>query len=123
MTGVYVLHFDRAVADHAAHYIGWAKDVDQRIDTHRQGNGARLVAVARELGIGFTVAAVFPFPTAKAAREHERYLKHTRKNGRSVCPLCRPALLERKRQPRGSESPAGADTTSEITQGGDAYAG
>lgn len=70
MTGVYVLHFDRPVADHAAHYIGWAKDVDQRIEAHRQGNGARLVAAAKERGIGFEVAAVFPFKTPKAAREH-----------------------------------------------------
>lgn len=52
---VYLLHFDRPYK-HARHYLGWAKDLDARLEHHRAGTGARLLAVLKEHGIGFVLA-------------------------------------------------------------------
>ncbi len=86
---VYLLHFDEPYK-HARHYLGYADDnkLHARIDEHynaTRGDGKchRLVVVAKEHGISFTLARVWP----GADRKKERSLK-----GRSstrYCPICR----------------------------------
>lgn len=65
---VYLLHFERPIApgQHTTqHYIGHADDLARRIDSHRRGRYndgsgcAKLCAVAKERGIGFTVARLW----------------------------------------------------------------
>lgn len=80
---VYLLHFNRPISDRALHYLGFAKDLDSRIEAHRNGNGARLTQVARERGIGFDVVRVWK----KGNRTLERKLKN-RKNASKLCPIC-----------------------------------
>jgi predicted GIY-YIG superfamily endonuclease len=78
---VYLLHFDRPYG-HAAHYTGWAIDLDARLAAHTAGRGARLLAVIREAGIGWQLARTWP-----GTRTRERALK--RQGGASRrCPLC-----------------------------------
>lgn len=89
---VYLLHFDRAIADHAQHYIGYAEDVDARIAEHRAGNGARLMQVCAERGIGFVVAKIWP----DEDRTFERWLKR-QKHAWRYCPICRVTRMTRKR--------------------------
>lgn len=89
---VYLLHFERQIA-HAQHYLGYAKVVNDRIQCHRSGNGARLVAEFVSRGIDFTVAKIWP----KGNRRFERQLKN-RKNARRFCPVCR----KNKEQSNGS---------------------
>jgi predicted GIY-YIG superfamily endonuclease len=48
---VYLLHFDRPLK-HAKHYLGYANDLQARLEQHRSGNGARLIQVVQEAGIG-----------------------------------------------------------------------
>jgi predicted GIY-YIG superfamily endonuclease len=79
---IYLLHFETPLA-HAQHYVGYAKDLEARIERHRKGNGARLVAVFAEKGIGFTVAR-----TWTGDRTEERRIKN-RKNSPRLCPICR----------------------------------
>ncbi len=82
---IYLLHFDRQIAPgrHTCqHYLGFTEDLVQRLDAHRRGNGARLVEVATERGIGFRLARVW---TGDRARE--RRLKR-RKEGPRLCPIC-----------------------------------
>ncbi len=52
---VYLLHFDRPYG-HAGHYTGWTTDLTTRLAEHAAGHGARLLAVARAAGIGWTLA-------------------------------------------------------------------
>ncbi|MPZ24453.1 MAG: endonuclease [Dehalococcoidia bacterium] len=80
--GLYLLHFDRDLG-HARHYLGYAGDIPARLTAHAAGAGARLTQVARERGIGWTLAATWP----NGARTDERRLK---RNGAStrLCPLC-----------------------------------
>lgn len=85
--GVYLLHFDTPY-HHARHYIGFAFDVDRRIDEHRRGCGARLMSVIKGAGIGFTVAQVWHGED----RTFERHLKRRHGAGK-FCPVCR-ALVE-----------------------------
>lgn len=82
---VYLLHFDRPFGtdrQKAKHYTGYTADLDARLALHATGNGARLLAVVHEAGIGWTVAR-----TWTGGRARERQLK--RQGGASRrCPLC-----------------------------------
>jgi predicted GIY-YIG superfamily endonuclease len=78
---VYLLHLDIPIA-HAKHYLGSAEDLDARLARHRSGNGARLLEVAHERGIGFSLVR-----TWEGGRELERRLKR-RKNAPRLCPIC-----------------------------------
>lgn len=81
-TGVYLLHFDKPY-HHARHYLGYAKNIDDRIELHRRGQGARLTSVINQAGITFQVARIWKNQT----RKFERQLKN-RKNTPQLCPIC-----------------------------------
>ncbi len=49
---VYLLHFDKPLK-HARHYLGYAADVDERLERHRAGNGSRLMEVVTQAGISW----------------------------------------------------------------------
>ena len=85
MQGVYLLHFERPISPKhtCQHYLGYADDIERRIEEHRNGRGARLTAVAKERGIGFRVVRVWE----GADRQFERSLKN-RKNAPKLCPCC-----------------------------------
>jgi hypothetical protein len=87
---IYLIHFDRPL-HHARHYLGYCADgtLEVRLIRHRAGRGARLLAVLRELNIGWRVVRVF-----EGDRKIERRLKA---NSRvRLCPVCR----ARPTQPR-----------------------
>ena len=66
----------------ARHYTGWTADLAARLALHECGQGARLLAVARAAGIGWTLARTWP-----GTRARQRQLK--RQGGASRrCPLC-----------------------------------
>jgi len=81
---VYLLHFNRRInpTRPTQHYLGYAKDLDERIREHRLGRGARLCQVAKERGITFRLAEVWI-----GDRCLERTLKR-QKNSRRFCPIC-----------------------------------
>ena len=82
---VYLLHFDRPLK-HAQHYLGWAKDHMDRVNTHMGGRGAKIVAAAVAAGIQAELVRTWP----NRDRGFERKLKN-RKNARGLCPVCKPA--------------------------------
>jgi len=47
---VYLIHFSEAY-QHARHYLGFTDDLDARLEAHRSGHGARLMAVIQSAGI------------------------------------------------------------------------
>lgn len=77
----YLLHFD-APYKHARHYIGWTEDLSSRIHAHASGNGARLISVITEVGIGWQLARTWP-----GTRARERQIKN-QGGAAGVCPLC-----------------------------------
>lgn len=88
---VYLIHFDRPYK-HAQHYIGYTENLDQRIYEHEfTVNGARLLQVVREAGIGFQVVRVWP----DGDRAFERRLKNM-KNSRRYCPICQAKKKNKK---------------------------
>lgn len=102
MTGqhgiVYLLHFSKPY-QHARHYTGWTEDLLERLVHHATGNGARLMTVIYQAGLGFTLAR-----TCAGTRRTERAIKNA---GGAVryCPLCTPS-------PRtGAWGPLPADLT------------
>lgn len=91
---IYLLHFQRRYR-HAAHYTGWAADLDQRLAEHAAGRGARLLAVVQAAGIGWTLVRTWP-----GTRRDERALK--RQGGASRrCPACGVTPRRARRQPAG----------------------
>lgn len=80
---VYLLHFDRPLS-HARHYMGWTSGLHERLAAHRDGRGARLTAVLREVGIGWKLARAW-----RGGRTDERRLKR-RKEAPRLCPICTP---------------------------------
>jgi len=80
---IYLLHFTRAYK-HARHYTGWTPDLGERLRKHRQGQGARLIAVITAAGIDFQLAR-----TCLGTRADERAIKHDGGATR-YCPLCVP---------------------------------
>lgn len=78
---IYLLHFDRPYR-HARHYTGWTDDLPGRLACHRRGQGARLLAVLKDAGIGWELAR-----TWKGPRARERRLKKMGGAARR-CPMC-----------------------------------
>jgi predicted GIY-YIG superfamily endonuclease len=86
---VYLLHFDRPLGppgasakNTARHYVGWAQNVKRRLAEHEAGRGARLLEVAREAGITWQLARMWP-----GSRARERQIKQ-QGGHRRQCPLC-----------------------------------
>lgn len=58
---VYLLHFDRPIGNaanrraQASHYVGWALDVEERLDQHEKGQGAALTRAAVAAGVTWQV--------------------------------------------------------------------
>ena len=86
---VYLIHFEQPLGDarnphgQAQHYIGFTDDLDARLEAHRKGNGAAIMAAVSRAGIGWTLAR-----TWAGGRDLEKQLKR-RKKARCLCPVCR----------------------------------
>lgn len=78
----------------ARHYVGWTNGVtvERRLEEHRNGTGAKILAYASDHGIAFDVVR-----TWKGDRHFERRLK---KGGNFAvkCPNCRDAARARQRE-------------------------
>jgi len=78
---IYLIHLDQPLK-HARHYLGYAEDLEARLERHRSGDGARLLAVLKSAGIGWELARTWP-----GSRKLERQLK-SRKDAPHICPIC-----------------------------------
>jgi len=78
---IYLIHFSRKLA-HAQHYLGSTSDLETRLSDHRNGCGARLMQVVREVGIEWSCVR-----TWKGSRLVERKIKN-RKHADRLCPVC-----------------------------------
>ena len=79
---IYLIHFDQPLS-HAQHYIGFTDDnLEQRIATHKAGNGSKLLRAVNKAGIEWSVVR-----TWEGDRKQERKLKN-RKKARLLCPVC-----------------------------------
>lgn len=76
---VYLVCFDRPLS-HARHYLGYCNDkeesLEQRIERHRRGDGAKILRAVTQAGIGFKVVRVWE----DGDRELERRLKRRKKS-------------------------------------------
>jgi predicted GIY-YIG superfamily endonuclease len=78
---IYLIHFSTPYK-HAAHYMGWAEDLESRLADHHAGRGARLMAVIKAAGIDWKLTR-----TWKGDRYRERQLKNQGSSKRH-CPEC-----------------------------------
>lgn len=88
MGTVYLIHFERSIGSgrrgQARHYLGYtSKPLQERLDRHRKGDGARLMQVISEKGIGWSVVRKWT-----GNRGLEKQLK-ARHNAPKLCPICK----------------------------------
>jgi hypothetical protein len=90
---IYLIHFDKPY-HHAKHYLGWANDrnLEARLEHHRNGNGSRLMAAVAKAGIEWKVVR-----TWRGSRDTERTMKNNGAVGK-YCPICH-------ERPRGTKQP------------------
>jgi putative endonuclease len=87
---VYLLHFSQPIGDlsnprgQAQHYLDYTDNLAERLERHRAGNGARIMEVVEERGIGWELVR-----TWEGGRDVEWKLKR-RHNSRKLCPICTP---------------------------------
>lgn len=91
---IYLIHFKKPFG-HAKHYLGWTSgdSIDKRIDRHRKGRGARLLAVLNASGIGWDVCRTWK----NVDKNFERVLKRSGKS--YLCPVCNPKALNQMKGP------------------------
>ena len=86
---VYLIHFDKPIGDldnprgRAQHYLGCTDNLEVRVEAHRSGNGAKIMAAVVEKGIGFRLVR-----TWEGGRELEKQLKRQHNHPR-FCPICK----------------------------------
>lgn len=97
--GVYVIHLDRPIR-HVRNYLGSGKSISGRIAGHRSGNGARVIAEANRLDIGWHVSRVWKTDTEALARLIENSLKDRRDTPRA------PPRPPAPNRPRSVSAPA-----------------
>lgn len=96
--GVYLIHFECKLTGRAQHYIGWSPDVFNRLGQHRKNQGARILEVCNERGIGYKIARLWK----GQGRDFERALKD-RKNARHICPECSGKAARKRAVPRQAQ--------------------
>jgi hypothetical protein len=82
---VYIIHLELPLA-HARHYVGWSSswwNLYRRLDHHRAGSGARMMAAVEKAGIRWAVVEV-----RVGTRSDERRLKNRKDYGKRSCPVC-----------------------------------
>ena len=81
MGTIYLLHFDQKIG-RSQHYLGWTRNLDQRLEDHRAGRGGKTTARFRAAGIGFKLAAQW-----SGSPDDEKRLKN--KSLRSLFSICK----------------------------------
>lgn len=84
---VYLIHFQEPFR-HARHYLGSSSHLDERLQLHKSGNGARLMEVIGDAGIAWELARLWECGSWEESRALERRLKHRHESPR-LCPICR----------------------------------
>ncbi len=72
---IYLIHFSTPYK-HAAHYMGWAEDLESRLAGHQAGRGSRLMAVIKAAGIDWKLTRTLDRrPVPRKATEKPGQLK------------------------------------------------
>ncbi len=87
---VYLIHFASPLS-HARHYLGWTEGpLEERLESHRAGTGARILRACKEEGIPWTVVRTW----TSVDRYFERWLKK-QSNSPKFCPTCDPWAMDK----------------------------
>ena len=81
---VYLVHISPKFK-HAGHYLGFSTDLAGRMEAHKAGRGARLLAAASAAGCRLRV--VRKWSSAGCGKHFERRLKNSHQL-KELCPVC-----------------------------------
>jgi hypothetical protein len=122
---VYLLHFDRPYR-HAKHYIGYAASsgfLKRRLAAHERGQGAWLLEVVHEAGIGWQLARTWPGTRARGTADQTPgrrlpMLPHVRRHTTHTAPVSRPVRERRRARPARPRVPGRKQSTTAKPQRG-----
>jgi predicted GIY-YIG superfamily endonuclease len=80
--------FCNTVYKHARHYLGSSSHLDERLHLHKNGNGARLMEVIGDAGIGWKLALLWECDSKEESLALERRLTHWH-GSNQFCPIYR----------------------------------
>lgn len=86
---VYLLHFSRPFGrgkSQAQHYIGFTRNLEDRVEDHTKGRGSKLIRLVTEEGTVITVAKVW-----KDVDATFEYRLKNRGGAKRICPVCQQA--------------------------------
>ncbi len=107
LSGVYVIHFEEPLgkvyaAEHnygdLQHYVGESRDILQRWNAHLTGNGSKKTQCAKEQGIRFVLAAIFPMPHSSKEDRLQAEKSLTLKEHKNICVVCTQKDFELKKR-------------------------
>lgn len=107
LSGVYVIHFEEPLgkvysAEHnygdLQHYVGESRDILQRWNAHLTGNGSKKTQRAKEQGIRFVLAAIFPMPHSSKEDRLQAEKSLTLKEHKNICVVCTQKDFELKQR-------------------------
>lgn len=102
---VYILEFTQPLGNErhqAKYYLGWAMDVEERLEEHEAGHGAAITRAAIERGFGLKLVAIIPGMT----RNDERRLKNQKNTRRIVDRIERGTLFSKNAKGGIAAAPA-----------------
>ena len=92
MGKIYLIHLDRPFQEKVSHYIGYTdREVEQRLQDHKNGRGARLLNAVNKAKISYIVVRIWE----DVDKYFERKLKK-QKNSKRFCPVCNPQKYIRR---------------------------
>lgn len=96
----YLIHFDEPVNGKGQHYLGFTKDLQKRVEAHREGTSAQLTARAKRLGIDWRIVRVW--------RDADLYAEKKLKSigASKLCPICNPKVSVSTGRSQGRASPS-----------------
>ena len=89
--GLYLLHLERPLA-HSQHYLGWARNRDERVAAHEAGQGSSFMRAVVAAGIRVSWVQ-FLDGDKHLERRYKRW-----KNLKALCELCKPERRARARE-------------------------
>ena len=59
MSKVYLIHFSEKFQNKCQHYLGYTeKEVEERLNTHKSGNGTRLLRAVNKTNINYEIVRI-----------------------------------------------------------------
>lgn len=86
---VYLIHISTPIA-HMQHYVGYTRDLLERLSRHRSGSGARLLRWANENGVDYHIVRLWRAGHSPGEAYAKEVAIKRQNHSARLCPICNP---------------------------------